>query len=85
MSSYCIEMFSYSLSFHVIRSNNAIGYFQTKFREVHDAHGRAFFAFIACSRWLGFRMDSLMFIFLAIASFAAVVVQEQAWFNIDPG
>ena len=26
-----------------------------------------------------------MFIFLAIASFAAVVVDEQAWFDIDPG
>ena len=47
--------------------------------------GRAFFAFIACSRWLGFRMDALMFIFLAIASFAAVIVHQQAWFDIDPG
>jgi len=68
-----------------IRANHAVEYFQKKFRQVHDAHGRSFFAFMACSRWLGFRMDSIMFIFLTIASFAAVIVQQQAWFEIDPG
>ncbi|KAL9182396.1 hypothetical protein ACHAXT_013048 [Thalassiosira profunda] len=79
-------MLSESLSgIATIRANNALDYFQKKFWEVHDAHGRAFFAFIACSRWLGFRMDALMFIFLAIASFAAVIVHQQAWFDIDPG
>lgn len=30
-------------------------------------------------------MDSLMFIFLSVASFAAVIVQDRAWLNIDPG
>lgn len=79
-------MLSESLSgIATIRSNDAVGYFQDKFRGVHDAHGRAFFAFIACSRWLGFRMDSLMFIFLAVASFASVLVHDRAWFAIDPG
>ena len=79
-------MLSESLSgISVIRANNAIEYFQKKFRTVHDAHGRAFFAYIACSRWLGFRMDGLMFLFLTIASFASVVVYQQAWFAIDPG
>lgn len=38
-----------------IRPNGAIDYFQKKFFAAHDAHGRSFFAFIACSRWLGFR------------------------------
>ena len=39
------------------------------------------------SSWagLGFRMDALMFVFLAIASFSAVVVHSQGWFAIDPG
>eukprot|EP00804_Cyclotella_cryptica_P018853 CCRYP_020942-RD/>CCRYP_020942-RD protein AED:0.33 eAED:0.33 QI:0/0.9/0.90/1/0.9/0.90/11/87/1336 len=79
-------MLSESLSgIATIRSNNALEYFQHKFRVVHDAHARAFFAFISCSRWLGFRMDSLMFIFLSIATFAAVIVQDQKWLNIDPG
>jgi ATP-binding cassette subfamily C (CFTR/MRP) protein 4 len=68
-----------------IRSNGAIDFFRSKFRQVHDGHSRAFFAFISCSRWLGFRMDALMFIFLAIASFAAVIVHEENWFKIDPG
>lgn len=30
-------------------------------------------------------MDSLMFIFLAISSFASVIVQDKKLFNIDPG
>ena len=30
-------------------------------------------------------MDALMFIFLAISSFAAVIVQDQDWLDIDPG
>jgi len=68
-----------------IRANNAADYFRTKFRAAHDAHGRAFFCFISASRWLGFRMDALMFVFLAIASFSAVVVHSQGWFAIDPG
>lgn len=68
-----------------IRSNGAVDFFKGKFRHVHDGHSRAFFAFIACSRWLGFRMDALMFIFLTIASFAAVIVHQENWFKIDPG
>jgi len=68
-----------------IRSNGAVDFFKGKFRHVHDGHSRAFFAFIACSRWLGFRMDALMFIFLTIASFAAVIVHQENLFKIDPG
>ena len=30
-------------------------------------------------------MDGLMFIFLAVASFVAVIVQDQDWLDIDPG
>lgn len=30
-------------------------------------------------------MDSLMFVFLSISSFAAVLVQDQSWLEIDPG
>ena len=40
-----------------LRSNDAIGYFQKKFKEKHDAHSKSFFAFIACERWLGFRSE----------------------------
>ena len=37
---------------------------------------RAFFQFIAASRWLGFRMDSIMYVLLVLVSFLVVVVQQ---------
>lgn len=40
-----------------IRSNQSLEYFRHKFETAHDAHTRAFFAFIAASRWVGFRME----------------------------
>jgi ATP-binding cassette, subfamily C (CFTR/MRP), member 4 len=67
-----------------IRSNNAVDYFKTKFQTIHDTHTRCFFSFIAASRWVGFRMDSLVFLFLAIVSFLSVVFNQQGWFNVDP-
>lgn len=67
-----------------IRANNASMFFAKKFREAHDTHTRAFFSFIACSRWVGFRMDSLMFLLMSLVSFLAVLFQEQGWFQIDP-
>jgi ATP-binding cassette subfamily C (CFTR/MRP) protein 4 len=39
-----------------IRSNDSLGYFRQKFHSAHDGHTRAFFAFVAASRWVGFRM-----------------------------
>uniref|UniRef100_A0A7R9VUS5 ABC transmembrane type-1 domain-containing protein n=1 Tax=Pseudictyota dubia TaxID=2749911 RepID=A0A7R9VUS5_9STRA len=67
-----------------IRANNAMEFYKGKFREAHDAHSRAFFAFLGSSRWVGFRMDSLMFLLLALASYLAVLFHEQGWFSIDP-
>lgn len=67
-----------------IRANDGVAYFQRKFQDAHDAHTRAFFAFIASSRWVGFRMDSIVFLFLAVASFLAVLFQQQGWFAVDP-
>ncbi len=37
---------------------------------------RAFFQFIAISRWLAFRLDAMMFVLLALCSFLAVIVKE---------
>ena len=68
-----------------IRSNDAIEYFQKKFSKLHDAHSRSFFAFIACERWLGFRMDTIMAVFTAIVSFAAVIMNDKELIRIDPG
>jgi ATP-binding cassette subfamily C (CFTR/MRP) protein 4 len=78
-------MLSESLSgIATIRANNALSFFKAKFQHVHDAHTRAFFAFIASSRWVGFRMDSLVFLFLAIVSFLSVLFNTEGWFNVDP-
>lgn len=78
-------MLSESLSgISTIRSNDYIQYFRKRFEVAHDAHSRAFFAFIASSRWVGFRMDSIMVLFLSVACFLSVVVHRQGWFDIDP-
>ena len=60
-----------------IRVNDATDYFRLKFQKAHDAHSRAFFAFIATSRWLGFRMDIIMFVLTALASVLAVLFETQ--------
>jgi ATP-binding cassette, subfamily C (CFTR/MRP), member 4 len=78
-------MFSESLSgISAIRANDAVKYFESKFTEAQDAHSRAFFSFIACSRWVGFRMDAIVFVFLAFSSFLAVLMQKLKWVSIEP-
>ena len=78
-------MLSESLSgISTIRANGTQDFFQKKFEEAHDGHTRAFFSFIASSRWVGFRMDSLMFLLMAMVSFLAVSFQNLGWFDVDP-
>lgn len=60
-----------------IRSNNATPYIKEKFEECHDAHSRSFWAFLGSSRWLGFRMDFLMYIMCSVACFLAVLFSEK--------
>jgi len=67
-----------------IRANDAKKYFIKKFEGVHDAHTRAFFSFIAASRWVGFRMDALAFLLMAFVCFLSVLFQTQGWFDVDP-
>ena len=47
-----------------IRANGSTEFFKEKFEEVHDSHTRSFFAFLSASRWVGFRMDSIVVMFL---------------------
>jgi len=67
-----------------IRSNDAVRYIKEKFEVCHDTHSRAFWSFLASSRWVGFRMDLLMFINCSVASLLAVLFSEQGWFGVDP-
>ncbi|KAJ1983815.1 hypothetical protein H4R34_001058 [Dimargaris verticillata] len=62
----------------VIRSFRATSHFQQRFVAALNQNSRAFFIFIASSRWLGFRLDMLSFGFLAVASFATVAVRSTA-------
>lgn len=67
-----------------IRANDSLVFFRQKFDDAHDAHTRAFFGFIAASRWVGFRMDSIMFLFLATVCVLSVLFHHQGWFDVDP-
>ena len=67
-----------------IRSNDSVEFFRKKFQTAHDGHTRPFFAFMASSRWVGFRMDSIMFFFVAVVSYMAVLFNKEGWFNVDP-
>eukprot|EP00535_Pseudo-nitzschia_heimii_P006271 CAMPEP_0197193116 /NCGR_PEP_ID=MMETSP1423-20130617/26482_1 /TAXON_ID=476441 /ORGANISM="Pseudo-nitzschia heimii, Strain UNC1101" /LENGTH=1180 /DNA_ID=CAMNT_0042646201 /DNA_START=907 /DNA_END=4452 /DNA_ORIENTATION=+ len=67
-----------------IRANQAKEYFMKRFENVHDIHTRTFFSFIACSRWVGFRIDTIAFLLLAFVSFFSVLFQTQGWFNVEP-
>jgi ATP-binding cassette subfamily C (CFTR/MRP) protein 4 len=67
-----------------IRANNSVGYFKDKFQEAHNAHTRTFFSFISSSRWVGFRMDSIVVMFLIVVVYLAVWAQQEDWFSVDP-
>ena len=67
-----------------MRANDSLGYFEAKFAGLYDAHGRAFFAFVAASRWFAIRMDFIAFIFMSLTSLLAVLFQDQEWLNIPP-
>jgi ATP-binding cassette subfamily C (CFTR/MRP) protein 4 len=78
-------MLSESLSgIATIRSNDSVDYFVKKFQSAHNSHTRAFFSFIAASRWVGFRMDLIMFLLMVLVSFLSVLFTQQGWFEIDP-
>jgi ATP-binding cassette, subfamily C (CFTR/MRP), member 4 len=60
-----------------IRGNGAIGYFKKKFEAAHDAHSRAYFAFVASSRWFATRMEFITFFLMAAATALAVLCRSQ--------
>jgi ABC-type transport system involved in cytochrome bd biosynthesis fused ATPase/permease subunit len=59
-----------------IRANDAVPYFRAKFEDAQNAHSRAFFAFIYTSRYLGVRIDCLMFIVIFISCYLAIILKE---------
>jgi ATP-binding cassette subfamily C (CFTR/MRP) protein 4 len=67
-----------------IRANNATTFFRKKFAAVQEAHTRTVFAYISASRWFGFRVDAIMFLFLTVVCFGSVLFQQEGWFDVDP-
>ena len=74
------DMLSESLNgIATIRTNSAVEYFQSKFEGAHDTNIRAYFSFISIARWLGFRLDFILFLFVALSSYSAVLFHNQGW------
>lgn len=67
-----------------IRANGVVEFFEHKFIAAQDAHSRAFSAFIASSRWVGFRMDSIVTVLIAFSCFLGVLFSQQGWLQIEP-
>jgi ATP-binding cassette subfamily C (CFTR/MRP) protein 4 len=67
-----------------IRANQSESFFRQKFENAQNNHTRAFWNFIAASRWLGFRLDLIMWVLLALVSFLAVFATEGGWFKVNP-
>ena len=55
-----------------IRSHGASGRFIETFERLQNEHGRAYMSFVFMSRWVGFRLDMMTFIFVTTSAFAAV-------------
>ena len=57
-----------------MRAYGAISVFQKEHKRLLDQHTRADFAFMSCSRWLGVRLDLIVCLLLAAATFGATFV-----------
>jgi hypothetical protein len=59
-------------------------HFGAIFEERHNANLRAFFAFLSCARWIGFRLDLICVVLLGAACYLAVVFHHYLDFGLDP-
>ncbi|KAG0351318.1 hypothetical protein BG005_009221, partial [Podila minutissima] len=50
--------------------------FMGRFVDAQEANGRAFFSYLICARWLGFRLDALSALFLGVTAVACVAVRD---------
>lgn len=59
-----------------VRAFGAGERFMSRFVEAQEDNGRAFFSYLICARWLGFRLDALSALFLGITAIACVAVRD---------
>ena len=67
-----------------IRANGGVEYFKKRFALTQNAHSRAFFSFISCTRWLNFRLESIQLTLLSVACIFAVLIDTEQWVHVDP-
>jgi hypothetical protein len=53
--------------------------FKNEFNNRLDANTRAFFSFLAVTRWFGFQLDAIVVVLLIVSTFGAVIAID---FNI---
>ena len=72
------SLFSTSLEgLTTIRANDSGARFETMMEDDLDDHSRAYLAFIAVSRWFGFRLDAMVFCLLTVAVFVSVSIRDR--------
>ncbi|CAO3570724.1 unnamed protein product [Mortierella alpina] len=59
-----------------VRAFDAGERFMGRFVDAQEANGRAFFSYLICARWLGFRLDALSALFLGVTAIACVAVRD---------
>ncbi|KAF9176351.1 hypothetical protein BGZ50_000936, partial [Haplosporangium sp. Z 11] len=59
-----------------VRAFDAGDRFMGRFIDAQEANGRAFFSYLICARWLGFRLDAVSALFLGITAVACVAVRD---------
>ncbi len=59
-------------------------HFRARFLALTDENARAFFTFIAVSRWLGMRLDMLAFSYISLNAFLAVILKSSFDLPISP-
>ena len=59
-----------------IRSFNELDRFNQVMRNLINANGSPYFAFVAVSRWLGFRLDVIVVVLLMVSTFGAALAKE---------
>lgn len=57
-----------------IRAFRAVPFMERKFLRLLDENGKCNYLFLVLSRWLGFRLDTLSFLFLAVLALLSVRV-----------
>jgi hypothetical protein len=60
----------------IVRAYNAQNRFWNRFADAQNTNARAYFAFLGCARWVGFRLDVCSGLLLIITAFVSVAMRS---------